>query len=65
MRRSEGDRQEEDDRVTRSLAGLAVILGLVVISLYLVQRLAEVSRVQDCVMSGRKNCETMDLSGAN
>jgi hypothetical protein len=50
------DEEDEDDRVTRSLAGLAVVLFLAVAGLYLVQRLGAMSDLEDCIMSGRSNC---------
>lgn len=50
------DDEDEDDRVTKSLAGLAVILFLAVATLVLVQKLRAVSNLQDCLMSGRTNC---------
>jgi hypothetical protein len=50
------DDDDDDNRITRSLAGLAVVLALAVASLYLVQHLRAVSDLQDCLMSGRTNC---------
>jgi hypothetical protein len=53
-------RQSEQNRATRSLAGLALALSLVVIGFFLAQRLAESARFQDCVLSGRSNCAMFD-----
>ncbi|HLI14101.1 MAG TPA: hypothetical protein VKY65_21110 [Alphaproteobacteria bacterium] len=57
------DETLEDDpearRMTRSLAGLAVILLLAVIGLFLAQKLRAVSTLEDCLMSGRTNCATL------
>lgn len=53
---------DEENRRTRSLAGLAAILFLAVIALFLVQRLRAVSDLQDCLMSGRTNCAPIDPS---
>ncbi|HWK43555.1 MAG TPA: hypothetical protein VNT30_02450 [Stellaceae bacterium] len=50
------DHDEEEHRVTTSLAGLAFVLLLVVIGLYLEKQLGTVSALQDCVLSGRTNC---------
>jgi hypothetical protein len=50
------DHDDDDNRITRSLAGLALVLALAVGSLYLVQRLRVASELQDCLMSGRSNC---------
>lgn len=54
-----GDEQAEDDRVTVSLAGLAFALLLVVVGLFLVQHLASKGRLEDCLLSGRLNCDAM------
>jgi hypothetical protein len=61
------ERQEEADRQTRSLAGLAVCLVLVLVGLFLVQRLTAAAKLQDCVMAGRSNCldVTNDHSASN
>jgi hypothetical protein len=53
-------RQTDHDRATRSLAGLALALLLVVIGFFLTQRLAQSARFQDCVLSGRSNCAMLD-----
>ncbi len=50
------DTQGAANRRTRSLAGLAATLGLVVASLYLVGALRQAAAVQDCVLSGRSGC---------
>jgi hypothetical protein len=40
----------------RAVVGLALILGLVVIVLFVMQQLRHASAIQDCVASGRTNC---------
>jgi len=63
MRRSdelENEPEDDDDRQTRSLAGLAVILAIIVASLFLVQHLSDLSTLQDCLMQGRSNCVQID-----
>lgn len=55
---------DEDNRLTRSLAGLAAILLLAVIAIFLFQRLKAMSDLQDCLMSGRTNCAPIDPSSA-
>ena len=57
--RYDEDEQAESNRVTGSLAGLAFALFLVVIGLYLVQNLASKARLEDCLLSGRSNCDAM------
>jgi hypothetical protein len=47
-----------------ALVGLAIILALVVGGLVLVHVLRGMSRIQDCVMSGRTNCAPIDQSGS-
>ena len=47
------------DRVTTSLAGLALALLLVVVGLFLVQHLRDKARVEDCLLSGRINCDQL------
>jgi hypothetical protein len=44
------------DRQTASLAGLALMLALVVVSLLLVHRLHHEAQVEDCLISGRTDC---------
>lgn len=57
----EDERHEEDQRVTASLAGLAITLFLLVSSLFIVQKLMWVSALQDCLMAGHRNCIPLDL----
>ncbi|MFI5022867.1 MAG: hypothetical protein ACHQRJ_14610 [Alphaproteobacteria bacterium] len=44
------------DRSTARLAGLALILLLAVLGLFLAQKLRSESALEDCLMSGRSNC---------
>ncbi len=53
------DEAAEANRLTASLAGLAVALMLVVAGLFLIQQLRDKARVEDCLMSGRFNCDAM------
>lgn len=55
-------RDEEEDRFTASLAGLAMTLLLSLISLVVIDRLATLSKLDDCLLQGRKNCERIELS---
>ena len=52
--------EEGADRSTARLAGLAVILLLAVIALFLVQKLRSQSNLEDCLMSGRTNCAPIE-----
>jgi hypothetical protein len=64
-RRQDGrdrERREEDDRFTRSLAGLAMAFLLLVVGLWLTERLADLSRLDDCMLQSRSNCQRIELS---
>jgi uncharacterized membrane protein len=50
---------EAADRQTASLAGVAVTLLLLVVGLFLVRELRATSMVEDCLMSGRTNCDVV------
>jgi len=56
---SEDAEQKEANRLTTSLAGLALALFLVVVGLFLVQQLRDKARVEDCLLSGRINCDQL------
>ncbi len=56
------DEAAEEDRLTASLAGLAVALMLVVAGLFLIQHLRDKARIEDCLMSGRFNCDAVVAS---
>jgi hypothetical protein len=53
-------RDEQEGRVTASLAGLAFVLVLVVVGLLLVRVLKKQSELEDCLMSGRTNCAPIE-----
>ena len=48
------------DRSTARLAGLALILLLAVLGVYLAQKLRAQSNLEDCLMSGRTNCAPIE-----
>jgi hypothetical protein len=54
------DPQTTANRQTRSLAGLAAALLIVVAGLYLAHRLHEASLVQDCALAGGIGCAPLD-----
>jgi hypothetical protein len=60
--RPQAERDEDDVRFTKSLAGLAVALALMTFGLYLLDALATEARLEDCLLAGRNNCERVDLS---
>jgi hypothetical protein len=56
------DEQTAENRQTQSLAGLALTLFLVVLSVWLVQMLHKKATLEDCLLSGRTNCGRILLS---
>jgi uncharacterized membrane protein len=56
---SRDDEQAAADRQTTSLAGLAVVLCVVVLSLFVLRQLAAKTAVEDCLLAGRMNCDTV------
>ena len=55
------DDEAEDNRVTLSLAGLAVALMVVVASLFVIHILVHKAQVEDCLLAGRSNCDAVLL----
>jgi hypothetical protein len=57
------DRRDDDEddanRQTRGLAGLAIILGLAVIAIFLVQHLRKQSQIEDCLLARHANCDSL------
>jgi len=56
---SDQDLHADADRQTASLAGLAVTLLIVVACLFLFQELRNKAMIEDCLLSGRNNCDTV------
>jgi hypothetical protein len=44
-----------------ALAGLVIAAILLLAGLWLARELRSASQIQDCVMSGRSNCEPIDV----
>ena len=56
------DEDAEDkiaQRQTEGLVGIAIVLLLLVGGLFLVQQLRGAAMLQDCLMSGRHNCDVV------
>jgi hypothetical protein len=51
--------QEAADRQTASLAGVAITLLLLVVGLFLVHVLHSKAVLEDCLLSGRSNCDVV------
>lgn len=46
----------DEARISSSLAALAVVLFLIVASVYVMQVLKKASDIEDCVLSGHRDC---------
>lgn len=57
--RSEEEREGEARR-TAALMGFIVILVLAIAGIVLVRELGKKARLEDCLMSGRKNCAPIE-----
>jgi hypothetical protein len=53
--------READQRRTSALIGLIVILSLAIVGIVLVRELGKVSKLEDCLMSGRTNCAPIEV----
>ena len=53
------DQNKTADRQTESLVGIVIVLVLLVSSLFLVQHLRRSSAVEDCLLTGRHNCDLL------
>jgi len=52
--------QEDGGSQRRALAGLAIAVVLLVVGLWLAHELTAASKMQDCLMSGRTNCNVIE-----
>jgi hypothetical protein len=51
--------EEDANRQTASLAGVAITLLLLVVGLFLVRELHAKAMVEDCLMAGRLHCDLL------
>jgi hypothetical protein len=51
---------EQDDNRRGAIAGLAIAVALLAFGLWLARDLSAASKMQDCVMSGRTNCNVIE-----
>jgi len=58
-KRIEKDDRETDDRRTAALMGLVIVLALAIAGVVLVRDLGAESKLEDCLMSGRTNCNVI------
>jgi len=54
------DEPEQDGNRAPAIAGLAIAVVLLVVGLWLAHALTASSKMQDCVMSGRTNCNVIE-----
>lgn len=50
----------EEPRPYRALVGLIAIIVMIVAVLFIMHKLNDASRIQDCVASGRTNCAPIE-----
>jgi hypothetical protein len=51
-------------RMKMNALGLAITCVLIVAGLWLAETMAEIRKVQDCVLTGRQNCAPIDAASA-
>jgi hypothetical protein len=56
---NDSEAEEEANRQTASLAGVAITLLLLVIGLFLIRELHAKAQIEDCLMAGRTNCDIL------
>ncbi|HEX3882489.1 MAG TPA: hypothetical protein VHW66_07525 [Stellaceae bacterium] len=61
MARWVDESERGEARRTAALAGLALTLALAVLGIMLVRALRDESRLEDCLMQGRRNCAPIEM----
>jgi hypothetical protein len=56
------DREPRENR-RPAIAGLAIAVVLLAVGLWLAHELTAASKMQDCLMSGRSNCNVIEPAG--
>ena len=51
---------EPGDNQRGAIAGLIIVVALLVVGIWLARDLTAASKLQDCVMSGRTNCNVIE-----
>jgi hypothetical protein len=62
---SEEEAEEDANRQTASLAGVAITLLLLVLGVFLVHALHAEAQVEDCLLAGRTNCDALVAPAAS
>lgn len=57
--RNNSDVDDDAERQTKALAGLALTLALALLGCYLVIHLREVAHIEDCLLAQRSNCDAL------
>lgn len=64
----EDDKQDDDDHRYRTLSniiGVALIAVLIGTGVWLAHAIADMRKMQDCVLSGRRNCAPIELPASS
>ena len=59
LSQADAEEEEEADRQTASLGGVAIILALLVAGVFLVRELHAKAAIEDCLLAGRTNCDIL------
>jgi hypothetical protein len=54
------DEPKQGENRRPAIAGLAIAIVLLVVGLWLAHELTAASKMQDCLMSGRSNCNVIE-----
>jgi hypothetical protein len=54
------DEPKQNENRRPAIAGLAIAVVLLVVGLWLAHELTGASKMQDCLMSGRSNCNVIE-----
>lgn len=61
--RVQEDEQKAANRQTESLAGLALTIAILVVSLFVLRQLQHSTKLEDCIMAGRLSCGMPPVAG--
>jgi hypothetical protein len=53
-------RKPDDEQSSRPLIVLLIMVALAIGGWFVIRKLSDMSRIQDCVMAGRNNCAPVD-----
>ncbi len=54
------DPEQQGDNRRGAIAGLVIVVVLLAVGVWLAHQLTATSKMQDCVMSGRTNCNVIE-----